>query len=235
MANTDSYLVTGATSGIGKAVAELLVSRGKKVIGLGRRENAFPEGVEAELVDLRDPESISDLFARLEKRQIRLCGLVNSAGLAASAPLISGDPKDWESLWRVNVHALAVCCQEAIPLMTDNGVIVNVSSQSGHRVPSSGGFYSATKFAVHAMSEALRKELKAAGSSVRVATLAPGFVDTPILDDYLRRQPGRQDKLRAEGALLRPSHVAEVVLTILDSPPEMEIGEVRLTASGQVS
>lgn len=235
MAEVHHYLVTGATSGIGKAVAERLVSRGNDVIGVGRRTDAFPKGVEAALVDLRDTSAVCELFARLEKRQVRLAGLVNAAGLALAAPLRDGDPADWEALWRVNVHALAVCCQEALRLLTKEGVIINISSRSGHRVPSSGGFYTATKFAVHAMSEVLRKELKAAGSTVRVATISPGFVETPMLDDYLRRQPGRQEKLRQQGALLQPSQVAEVILRMLDSPSDVEIDEVRLTARGQSS
>jgi len=235
MTGKKRYIVTGATSGIGKAVAELLVSRGDRVVGLGRRIDEFPEGVEAEVVDLRDTSAVRELFARLEKRQIRLDGLVNAAGLALAASLRDGDPADWEALWRVNVHALALCCQEALPLLAEDAVIVNVSSQSGHRVPSSGGFYAATKFAVHAMGEGLRKELKNAGSTVRVATFAPGFVDTPILDDYLRHQPGRQEKLRQQGALLPVVQAAGVIRTILDSPVEMEIGEVQPTARRQLS
>ncbi|MDA7888809.1 SDR family NAD(P)-dependent oxidoreductase, partial [Akkermansiaceae bacterium] len=136
--------------------------------------------------------------------------------------------------WQVNVQALSLCCQLSLPLFPqDGGHILNLSSMSGHRVPPTGGFYAATKFAVRAVSEALRAELKTAGSSVRVATLSPGFVDTPLLDKYFA---GREDQLaqtRASIKMLTPESIASSAIHILTSPPDVEINDVMMRSPDQ--
>src|SRR5690606_1432506 len=107
------------------------------------------------------------------------------AGIAHLARLIDGNPADWEEMWRVNVLALSLCCQFSLRhFPTEGGRIVNISSMSGHRVPPTGGFYAPTKFAVRAITDSLRHELKSIGSKVQVSSVSPGFVDTPLLETY---------------------------------------------------
>ncbi|WP_182871114.1 SDR family oxidoreductase, partial [Rhodopirellula sp. JC639] len=151
------HLVTGATSGIGQATAKLLVEQGKRVVGIGRSIEKLPDGVEAAQLDLRDASAIKRFFQSLADDKESIASLLNSAGLAFSSRISDGDPEDWRRMWEINVHALALCCQCALPLMEEDGLIINVSSQSGHRVPSAGGFYAPTKFAVRAITDALRK------------------------------------------------------------------------------
>ena len=223
-------LVTGASSGIGKAIAIALQESGMKVIGLCRSVENLPEGVTPLACDLRDTTQIQEAFLSLDHLDI----LVNSAGLAYLSRLTDGDPALWEEMWQVNVHALSLCCQLALPLFPKNsGQILNLSSMSGHRVPPTGGFYAATKFAVRAVSEALRAELKTAGSSVRVSTLSPGFVDTPLLDKYFA---GREDQLkqtRESIKMLTPESIAASALHVLTSPPDVEINDIMMRSADQ--
>jgi NADP-dependent 3-hydroxy acid dehydrogenase YdfG len=223
-------LVTGASSGIGKAIAIALQESGMKVIGLCRSVENLPEGVTPLACDLRDATQIQEAFLSLDHLDI----LVNSAGLAYLSRLTDGDPALWEEMWQVNVHALSLCCQLALPLFPKtSGQILNLSSMSGHRVPPTGGFYAATKFAVRAVSEALRAELKTAGSSVRVSTLSPGFVDTPLLDKYFA---GREDQLkqtRESIKMLTPESIAASALHVLTSPPDVEINDIMMRSADQ--
>ena len=223
-------LVTGASSGIGKAIAAALQESGMKVIGLCRSVENLPDGITPLSCDLRDQDQIRDAFSSLDQLDI----LVNSAGLAYLSKLTDGDPAQWEEMWRVNVQALSLCCQLALPLFPEaGGHILNLSSMSGHRVPPTGGFYAATNFAVRAVSDALRAELKSSGSSVRVSTLSPGFVDTPLLDKYFA---GREDQLkqtRESIKMLTPEAIAASALHVLTSSPNVEINDVMMRSPDQ--
>lgn len=225
-----TLLVTGASSGIGLALCESLASRGARVLGVTRRPAALPEHVVPIVADLTQGEAIYTIFESLG----RIDGLVNCAGVAYLSRIIDGNPADWEEMWRVNVLALSLCCQLALKhFPPEGGRIVNVSSMSGHRVPPSGGFYAPTKFAVRAVTDALRSELKAAGSPVQVACVSPGFVDTPLLDRYFL---GREQSLahtKAAMKMLEPRDVAHAILTILEAPAHVEIGDILMRSAGQ--
>ena len=223
-------LVTGASSGIGKAIATALLEKGMTVIGLCRSVDQLPDGVKPLACDLRDESAIKAAFESLEKLDI----LVNSAGLAYLSRICDGNPSDWDEMWRVNVHALGLCSQLSLALFPEGGGhILNLSSMSGHRVPPTGGFYASTKFAVRAISEALRAELKNTGNKTRVSCLSPGFVDTPLLEKYFA---GREDQLaetRANIDMLTPEAIADAALHILTSPASVEINDVLLRSADQ--
>jgi NADP-dependent 3-hydroxy acid dehydrogenase YdfG len=225
-----SALVTGASSGIGKAIAEVLVRESFQVIGLCRSIDQLPEGVSGLPCDLREPEEIEKAFGTLDSLDI----LVNSAGLAYLSRLSDGDPGQWEEMWRVNVHALALCSRLALSLFPESGGhILNLSSMSGHRVPPTGGFYASTKFAVRAVSEALRSELKSSGNGTRVSCLSPGFVDTPLLDKYF---DGREEDLaatRSSGQMLTSEAIAATALHLLTAPEGVEINDVLMRSNQQ--
>ena len=223
-------LVTGASSGIGKAIATALLKEGMTVIGLCRSVDQLPDGVKPLACDLRDESAIKAAFESLEELDI----LVNSAGLAYLSRICDGNPSDWDEMWRVNVHALGLCSQLSLALFPEGGGhILNLSSMSGHRVPPTGGFYASTKFAVRAISEALRAELKNSGNKTRISCLSPGFVDTPLLDKYFA---GREDQLaetRANIDMLTPEAIAGAALHILTSPASVEINDVLLRSADQ--
>jgi NADP-dependent 3-hydroxy acid dehydrogenase YdfG len=225
-----TLLVTGASSGIGQALCELLNERGANVLGVTRRPSALSEDVSPIFADLTQREDISKIFHGLGK----IDGLVNCAGVAYLSRIIDGNAADWEEMWRVNVMALALCCQLSLKhFPAGGGRIVNVSSMSGHRVPPSGGFYAPTKFAVRAITDALRAELKSVHSPIQVACVSPGFVNTPLLEQYFR---GREEALlqtRAAMKMLEPRDVAWAILTILEAPSHVEIGDILMRSGEQ--
>ena len=227
-----TFLVTGASSGIGKALCELLLSHGADVLGVTRRPNALHPDVSPIRADLTSRQDVSGIFHKLGK----IDGLINSAGTAYLSRIVDGNPADWEEMWRVNVLALSMCCQLSLKHFPKiGGRIVNVSSMSGHRVPPSGGFYSPTKFAVRAITDSLRSELKAIQSPVQVACVSPGFVDTPLLDSYFRGREETLSKTRAKMKMLQPEDVAHCIITILTAPPHVEVGDILLRSTDQMA
>lgn len=223
-------LVTGASSGLGFAIAELLIGAGAKVIGLCRNTATVPDGVTPISCDLSDAAQIDTAFENIPSLDI----LVNNAGLAKLSTISNGSPTDWEMMWRVNVHALAVCSQKALSLFPKNGgQIINISSMSGHRVPSSGGFYAPTKFAVRAITDALRSELRGNGSKTRVASISPGFIDTPLLDIYFAGREAQLDETKSSMEMLTASDVAHSVLHILQTPMHIDITDIQMRCTDQ--
>jgi NADP-dependent 3-hydroxy acid dehydrogenase YdfG len=225
-----TLLVTGASSGIGQALCELLAERGANILGVTRRPAELPEYISPIAADLTQREQISAIFQGLGK----IDGLVNCAGVAYLSRIIDGNPADWEEMWRVNVMALTLCCQLSLKHFPNTGGrIVNVSSMSGHRVPPSGGFYAPTKFAVRAITDALRAELKSVRSPIQVACVSPGFVNTPLLDSYFRGREQALVQTRAAMKMLEARDVAWAILAILEAPAHVEVGDILMRSAEQ--
>ena len=225
-----TILVTGASSGIGRAVCKRLLEEGANVLGVSRRPSVLDPEISPIEADLTKREDISSIFRGLG----RIDALVNCAGVAYLSRIVDGNPADWEEMWRINVMGLALCCQLSLRhFPAEGGRIVNLSSMSGHRVPPTGGFYAPTKFAVKAVTDALRLELKAAGLPVQVACVSPGFVDTPLLDQYFLGREEALTKTREAMKMLEPDDVAHAVMTILQAPQHVEIGDILMRSSQQ--
>lgn len=227
-------LVTGASSGIGYAIAQALLDRGATVFGLCRKIGKIPEAATPISCDVRNPDRIAHAFGILREATPTLDFLVNNAGIAYLSSLLEGDVEEWDEMWEVNVRAVAVCSQHALRMMNpEGGRIVNVSSLSGHRVPPTGGFYSPTKFAVKGLTESLRNELKAANSPHQIASVSPGFVDTPLVNTYFRGREDDLSALRENTRMLESEDIARSVMHILEAPPHVEIGDVILRSVDQ--
>ena len=230
-------LVTGASSGIGEACARALSGNGAKVILTGRNQKKL-EQLSKEIggifltANLSISEDVVSLFEAIEGS---IDILVNNAGVAPKASIIDGDIEAFQTLLNVNVLALTHCCQLALKKFDpkNGGQIVNISSMSGHRVPPSGGFYAATKFAVRAVTEALRYELKSKGNKTRVTMISPGFVDTPLLENYFRGDEETLSALRQDIEMLKPQDIAQTLIHILETPKHVEIGDVMMRPSDQ--
>lgn len=234
-------LVTGASSGIGEATARALAAAGARVAVLARRVAplealAVELGGVAVVADITDDEAA---VAAVDEAAAGLGGLdalVNSAGLMQPGPVGDTDPASWRATFDLNVIALLVVTKAAIPHLADGDepAIVNISSMSGRRVPGpDGGVYAASKFAVHALGESLRQELGPRG--IRVTTVAPGFVRTPIFD----RAEGDDDEVtahyRERNATLGldAARVADAVCHVLAQPAEVTVVELALSPSAQ--
>ena len=230
-------LITGASSGIGAACAKALANNGAKVVLTGRNQTSLEQlseeiGGRYMVADISQNDEVIKLFDEIgESIDI----LVNNAGVAPKASIIEGKIESFEDLLRVNVLAVVHCCQLAIKKFdpSTGGQIINISSMSGHRVPPSGGFYAATKFAVRAVTEALRYELKIQKNKTRVSMISPGFVDTPLLDNYFKGSEEKLSELRQRLEMLKPEDVANSLIHILESPNHVEIGDIMMRPRDQ--
>ena len=226
--------VTGASSGIGHAIAQSLLDRGVRVFGLCRKIGKIPEAATPVSCDMRNPHRIAHAFEILREATPTVDILINNAGIAYLSSLLEGGIEEWDEMWEVNVRALAICSQHAVKMMPpEGGRIVNVSSLSGHRVPPTGGFYAPTKFAVKGLTESLRNEFKAANLPHQVGSISPGFVDTPLVNTYFRGRAEDLSALRQTTRMLEPGDIARSVLHILDAAPHVELGDIVLRPADQ--
>lgn len=240
-------LVTGASSGIGEAIARMLATCGAHVVGLARRVDrletlgeelriAHPAaGFTAIACDVRDTGAIVRAFDRIRREKGGVDILVNNAGLGRDAPLVSGETERFREMLEVNVLALAVCTREAVTDMArrgDAGHIVHVSSMAAHRVPEGGGMYSATKYAVRSLLEGLRQELRARGSKIRVGAVSPGYVRTEFAEVYAG-DPGAAEKVYGRFTVLEAEDVADVVRGMLVAPAHVQIHDVLMRSVDQ--
>lgn len=239
-------LVTGASAGIGRAVALKLGGEGYRIAFCARREKRLSEladeiekagGTALPITcDLRDEIQIDGMFETIDAEFGGLDVLVNNAGIGRNTPLIAGDRDAWRAMWEVNVQALSVCTSKAIQGMieSDYGHVVHISSMSAHRVPEGSGMYSATKFAVRSLTEGLRKELRAADSSVRITSISPGFVETEFAEKYsgdAERAREVYDRVQA----IQPIDIAEAVWFVLNAPLNVEYHDMLIRPTHQAS
>ena len=180
-------VVTGASSGIGRAIAEKFGRTGAHVYLAGRTAEAMEaskrliesDGGKATIVmtDLRDPDRVRSLVDAAVSATGRLDIMVNNAGVAYPGSVVNGEPEQWREMLEINILALLTGCQAAVRSMRECGAeghIVNISSNAARRPDS--GVYGATKHAVNVISNTLRAELE--NDSIRVVTIMPGAIAT---------------------------------------------------------
>ncbi|MEB3360375.1 MAG: SDR family NAD(P)-dependent oxidoreductase [Synechococcales bacterium] len=240
-------LVTGASSGIGEAIARRLAQEKYRLALCARRQSRLAplaaeldqSGTEVMAIptDLRQEAEILDCFGKIRDRWGGVDVLINNAGLGRQAPLMSGDTEAWREMLEVNVLALCVCTREAVTDMRargDRGHIVHIGSMSGHRVPGGSGVYSATKFAVRALTEGLRQELRAAASQIRVSCVSPGYVETEFAEKYHQSAEKAQETY-SRFPVLQPPDIAEAVWYLLSQPDHVQVHDILLRPTHQTS
>lgn len=236
-------LITGASAGIGEATARSLASAGFDLILTARRKErldalASELGVEhgitisTEVLDVRDRESVAAFIASISDRKVDV--LVNNAGLAAGfSPLHEGSIDDWEQMIDTNIKGLLYITRGIAPLMVrqGSGHIINIGSIAGREVYPSGNVYCATKHAVHALSEGLRKELFDKG--IKVTNIAPGLVETEFSMVRFKGDADRASTVYADMEPLTAHDIADCVLFCLTRPAHVNIADMLVLPSCQ--
>jgi NADP-dependent 3-hydroxy acid dehydrogenase YdfG len=224
-------LITGATRGVGAAVARALGDTHDLLLG-GRDQQAL-EQLAGELptaapwpIELTDFEAMAEAVSGLERLDV----LVHSAGVWEPGSVGDMQPDTWRQVLTVNVLAVAELTRLLLPaLRTASGRIVLINSMAGLRVSPRRGAYSASKFALRALGEALRAE--EADNGVGVTSIYPGRVATDMQRDVRRDEQGSFD----EAEYLTPEAVANAVLAAVQAPSDAELTEVIVTRSGRRS
>ena len=243
-----TVLVTGASSGIGAESARALAAAGASLVVTARRRDRL-DALVAELArrdakvlavaaDMRREDDIVGGFAAARERFGGVAVLVNNAGLGRAAPISSASSELWREMLEVNVLGLAIATREAIRDMERRGAtghVVNVASMAAHRVPGpESGMYSATKFAVRALTEGIRQELRARQSAIRVSLVSPGYVATEFADVFAGK-PGATAALQARlnVKMLEAADVAQAIVWVLTQPPHVEVHDVLVRPTEQ--
>nr|BBD75697.1 dehydrogenase/reductase SDR family member 11 [Oryctolagus cuniculus] len=246
-------LVTGASVGIGAAVARALVQQGLKWVGCARTVGNIEElaaecksaGYPGTLVpfrcDLSNEEDILSMFSAIRSQHGGVDICINNAGFARPDTLLDGSTSGWKDMFNVNVLALSICTREAYQSMKERGVddghIININSMSGHRVvpQSTGHFYSATKYAVTALTEGLRQELREAQTHIRATCISPGLVETQFAFRLYDKDPEKAAATYEQIKCLKAEDVAEAVIYVLSTPPHVQIGDIQMRPTEQMS
>jgi NADP-dependent 3-hydroxy acid dehydrogenase YdfG len=233
-------LVTGGGSGIGFAIARAFLEEGARVAIVGRDEDklrhaagqlAGGDRLTFYVADVAVADPIHRAVRQLSQRWGPVEILVNNAGLnLRKRSLRELTPENWQVLLRANLDGAFYCIHAVFPAMLErrDGVIINISSTAGKRAsPLGGAAYAASKFGMRALGLCLAAEEKDNG--IRVSTIYPGEVDTPILE--LRPQPVSEEQRRQ---ILRPEDVAAAVLFVATLPPHVSVPELVIKPTTQV-
>lgn len=240
-------LVTGATSGFGEAIARRFAAAGCHVAITGRRVDRL-ERVAAELrssggvesiplaFDVRDRDATRRALADSGDLLKKLDVLVNNAGLAlAMDPVQSGNADDWDQMIDTNVKGLLYVTRAVLPGMVERGAghVVNIGSVAGHHVYAGGAVYSATKYAVRAISDSLRYDVL--GSGIRITNIEPGLADTEF---SLVRFKGDRGRASTPYEGLRPLNaddVADAAVWAVTRPTHVNVQSILLMPTDQAS
>ena len=240
-------LVTGASSGFGEAIARRLAAEGCHVAINARRadrlerlaaELHLAHGVETEIVafDVRDRDSVERVLGAATGLLGRLDIVVNNAGLAlALDPVQGGDPADWDRMIDTNVKGLLHVTRTCLPglVQRGRGDVVNIGSVAWHQVYAGGAVYAATKFAVRAISDALRYDVL--GTGVRIVNVEPGLAETEF---SLVRFKGDVDRAKSVYQGVRPlaaEDVADAVAWAVTRPAHVNVQQILLMPTDQAS
>jgi 3-hydroxy acid dehydrogenase / malonic semialdehyde reductase len=226
-------IVTGASSGIGRATARALAAAGVRVAGGARRVERLETPVALEL-DVMDAASCARFVARAVEELGGLDILVNNAGLALGrAPFDESSEEDEETVFGTNVNGLVRITRLCLPHIRDGGHIVNIGSIAGRQAYEGGATYIASKFAVRGFTYALREDLL--GRPIRVTTVDGGLVETEF---SLVRFKGDQEKADAVYHGIEPltaEDMTDAVMFALTRPLHVNIDEIVVKALSQSS
>lgn len=245
MANLDGKVavVTGASSGIGEATAEALAAAGASVVIAARREERLQNlrqriekaGTRAMVVqcDVTDEQQAHELIRTANEEFGHVDILVNNAGVMLLSKVEKGLSDEWRQMFDVNVLGLLYVTDAAIEVMKEQGSghIVNISSVAGRRSNPMTGVYSGTKYAVNAVSEALRGEL--AGDGIRVTIVEPGAVATELPDHISDEEAQERISGITSIETLEAEDIANAIAYAVTQPQRVNVNEILIMPTEQ--
>ena len=238
-------LVTGASSGIGRATAEAFAAEGVHLLLCARRLDRVEQlaaslrdryGVRTHVfaLDVQNRAEVEATLAGLPNEWAPVDILVNNAGLSRGlAKLHEDDPQNWDEMIDTNIKGLLAVSRVIIPGMVarGRGHVVNLGSTAGHITYPNGAVYCATKSAERALSEGMKLDLM--GTPVRVTSIDPGMVQTEFSEVRFRGDKERADKVYAGITPLRPEDIADAILWATTRPAHVNIHNILLTSIDQ--
>lgn len=239
--------ITGASSGIGKACAEIFAKEKCNLILAARRierlktlastlEKQNRIKTKCIKLDVRDYEQVKKKINSLANNWKKIDILINNAGLSRGlAKIYEGKKEDWDEMIDTNIKGLAYVTRHIVPFMVKRkkGHIINIGSTAGHDVYPSGNIYAATKFAVKALSQSTRLDVLDKG--IRVSSVDPGMVETEFSMVRFSGDKDRAKKVYIGLKPLDPKDVAEAILFCATRPEHVNINQVILTPLAQAS
>lgn len=240
-------MITGATSGFGKAIAVQFAAQGYNIIATGRRQDRLVQ-LQRELeathnitvttlcFDIRDKKQVADAVQLLKKNHRNVDILVNNAGLAAGmAPIDQGDTDDWDLMIDTNIKGLLYVTREMLPLLKGSAspYIFNIGSTAGKMAYKNGNVYCSTKFAVDALNQSMRIDLLPYG--IKVTAINPGMAETEFSLVRFKGDTDRAGKVYEDLQPLRAEDIANVVYYCATLPPHVCINDLTLTCTNQAN
>ena len=243
MADTNKVIaITGASSGIGRATAQLLASRGYVVV-LGARRADVLAALASELNDAGGQATyhVTDVTRRADLEGLvghavkcfgRLDAIVNNAGIGPISRFDALRVEDWDAMIDVNLRGVLYGIAAVLPVFArqGGGHVINVISTAGLRIVPTMGVYAATKNAVRTLTEALRQE---AGPNLRVTEVSPGVIATNFASSMTDERAKAAVEERLKGIAIPPDAIARGILFALEQPPEVDVGSIVIRPTAQ--
>lgn len=238
-------LITGATSGIGRATALLFAENGAKLILCGRRKERLDElvkqlstftEVHTLKFDVRDKEIVFSMIESLPNEFSEIDILINNAGNAHGLdPIQSGSTDDWDAMLDINVKGLLYVTKAILPklLSRKSGHIINIGSTAGKEVYPNGNVYCASKHAVDALNQGMRLDLN--GKGIKVGAINPGLVETEFSEVRFKGDTERANKVYQNFTPLRPEDIADIILFAVTRPAHVNIADLTVMCLDQAS
>jgi len=240
-----TVLITGATSGIGRATAILFAVKGFHLVLCGRREERL-EALKIELgkktnvhtlnFDVRDKTAVFTAIDSLPEAFSTIDVLINNAGNAHGLdPIHEGGIEDWEAMLDINVKGLLYVSKAVMPKMVErkSGHIINIGSTAGKEVYPKGNVYCASKHAVDALTTGMRMDLNPFG--IRVGAVNPGAAETEFSNVRFKGDDKKADSVYDGFEPLVAEDIAETLLFVVTRPPHVNIADLIITPTAQAS
>jgi len=238
-------LITGATSGIGKATAAAFAKEGINLILCGRREERLAElktelskrvAVHTLCFDVRDKEMVFTKIKSLPEKFQKIDILINNAGNAHGLdPIQDGNIDDWDAMLDINVKGLLYVSKAIFPKMINQGTghIINIGSTAGKEVYPNGNVYCASKYAVDALNQAMRIDLNK--YKIRVGAVNPGLTETEFSEVRFKGDTEKAKGVYEGFQALRPEDIADIIRFVVTRPYHVNIADLVVMPTAQAN